>query len=349
MLVNGKEDILSMSPEELQEYIVSNGFEKYRAGQVYGWMTAGKSIGDMPNIPKALKEFLTENALYALPEVDRKYVSAIDGTIKYVFSLYDNDCVESVLMKYHHGNTLCISSQVGCRMGCRFCASTLCGKVRDLLPSEILGQVIAAQKDSGEKVSNIVMMGIGEPLDNYDNVIKFLHLVNYKKGLDIGLRHISLSTCGIVPGIRKLADEKLQITLSVSLHAYSDEKRKEIMPIANRYSIDELMNACKYYFYKTGRRISFEYTLISGKNDSKEDAEKLAELLNRKLGFTSHINLIILNEVSETGLKSASRTKAYEFMNTLNNMNQTATIRRKLGGDIDASCGQLRIERNRSI
>jgi 23S rRNA (adenine2503-C2)-methyltransferase len=250
-------------------------------------------------------------------------------------------------MKYDHGNTICISSQVGCRMGCRFCASTIGGKVRDLTPAELLGQVIAAQKDLGERISNIVMMGIGEPLDNYDNVLKFLHLVNDENGICIGYRHISLSTCGLVDKIERLMGEDLPITLSISLHAPDDETRSAIMPINNRWGVDALLEACRAYFARTGRRISFEYTLISGKNDSPENAQKLARVLNAKLRSRTetmpiHVNLIPVNEVSETGFKHSSKAAVAAFAKILESKGIRATVRRKLGSDINASCGQLR-------
>jgi 23S rRNA (adenine2503-C2)-methyltransferase len=283
--------------------------------------------------------------LDTLPRVELKLVSKIDGTVKYLFKLHDGACIESVLMKYKHGNTLCISSQVGCLMGCKFCASTIGGKARDLLPSELVGQVIAASRDTGERVSNIVMMGIGEPLDNFDNVIKFLRLVNHEGGLNIGYRHISLSTCGIVPRIYDLAEVDLPITLSISLHAATDEKRCAIMPINKKWNIGELLSACVDYYKKTGRRISFEYTLISGKNDSREDAKELGNLLKsafRGTGAPIHVNLIRVNEVKESGFKEGSIEGANEFAKTLLDMGIVATVRRRLGADVNAACGQLR-------
>ena len=292
-----------MEKAELCDYFKSIGEPKFRAEQVFGWLSRGASFGEMTNLPKALREKLAANCLDTLPVVEQKLVSKLDGTIKYLFKLYDGACIESVFMKYNHGNTLCISSQVGCRMGCKFCASTIGGKARDLLPSELLGQVIAAEKDSGERISNIVMMGIGEPMDNYDNVVKFLKLVNAEGGLNIGYRHISLSTCGVVPGIMKLAEEEFPLTLSISLHAATDEKRSEIMPVNKKWNLDELLSACVSYYKKTGRRISFEYTLISGKNDSVKDAQELGRLLKnafRGTGAPIHVNLIRVNEVAET-------------------------------------------------
>ena len=271
-----KVDLYSLLPSELEEYFISIGEPKFRAKQVFARLHKGERVEDITNLSKALRQRLSEETLDTLPRVEEKLVSKIDGTVKYLFRLHDGACIESVFMRYKHGNTLCISSQVGCRMGCKFCASTIGGRVRDLYPSELLGQVIAAERDSGERISNIVMMGIGEPLDNYDNVIKFLKLVNHPDGLNIGYRHISLSTCGVVDGIYRLAEEDLPITLSISLHAANDTRRSEIMPINNKWNIEDLLTACRSYFGTTGRRISFEYTLISGKNDSEADSQYLS-------------------------------------------------------------------------
>lgn len=343
-----KKDIMSMTQSELRDFVTEEmGESAYRARQLFKWMHSAATIDEMSNLPKSFREKLAKSADYRLPQIEKRLVSRVDGTIKYLFSLNDGECVESVLMKYEHGNTLCVSSQAGCRMGCKFCASTLLGRVRNLTASEILGQVALAARDSGERVDGIVMMGIGEPLDNYDNVIRFLHLVGDPDGLGIGMRHISLSTCGIVPGIMKLADEKIPVTLSVSLHAYDDAKRREIMPIANKYPLSELLRACRYYFDKTGRRVSFEYTLISGKNDSPDDARGLAHLLKNGMGVPCHVNLIMLNEVDETGFSTVDRKSAAKFADRLNSLGQNATVRRRLGSDIDASCGQLRLNRNR--
>ena len=340
-----KVDLLSLLPTELEEYFVSIGEPKFRAKQVFARLHKGERIGEITNLSKALREKLVAETLDTLPTVEEKLVSKIDGTVKYLFRLHDGACIESVFMRYKHGNTLCISSQVGCRMGCKFCASTIGGRVRNLYPSELLGQVIAAQLDSGERISNIVMMGIGEPLDNYDNVIKFLKLVNHPDGLNIGYRHISLSTCGVVDGIYRLADEDLPITLSISLHASDDEKRSEIMPINNKWNIDALLSACRSYYRTTGRRISFEYTLISGKNDSESDANKLAALLIsafRSCGAPIHVNLIRVNEVEETGFRKGSVKSVNAFAKTLERRGITATVRRRLGSDVNAACGQLR-------
>ena len=339
------QDILSLLPEELAVTVKEMGQPAYRAGQIFRHMTEGTPFAEMSTLPKSLRAALAERFEWRLPTLEDMLVSPSDGTVKYLFRLLDGECIESVLMKYHHGNTLCISSQVGCRMGCRFCASTIGGKVRDLLPSELLGQIIAAQRDTGERISNIVMMGIGEPLDNYDNVIKFLKLVNAEAGLNIGYRHISLSTCGVVTGIRKLAEEEFPITLSISLHASNDEKRSAIMPVNNKWKIAELLDACAYYYTRTGRRISFEYTLISGKNDTPADARELGALLNsvfRPISAPIHVNLIRVNEVKETGFKQGSTESANEFARLLEAQGITATVRRRLGADVNAACGQLR-------
>ena len=340
-----KYDLYSMTDAELEEYFVSLGEPKFRAKQVFPRLAEGTPLSEMTNLPKKLRERLEEETLDTLPRVEAKLTSKIDGTIKYLFRLHDGECIESVFMRYKHGNTLCISSQVGCRMGCRFCASTIGGKVRDLLPSELLGQVIAASRDTGERVSNIVMMGIGEPLDNFDNVVKFLKLVNLPGGLNIGYRHISLSTCGVVSGIDKLAEVDIPITLSISLHAATDEKRSAIMPINNKWKIADLLSACVRYYQRTGRRISFEYTLISGKNDSEADAKELAGLLNsffRPIGAPIHVNLIRVNEVKETGFKQGSADSINNFAKLLEKSGVVATVRRKLGSDVNAACGQLR-------
>jgi len=338
-------DLRSLLPDELKDYLVSLGEKGFRAKQIFPRLHKGERVSEISSLSKALRERLEKETLDTLPTVEQKLVSKIDGTVKYLFKLYDGECIESVFMKYKHGNTLCISSQVGCYMGCKFCASTIGGKVRDLLPSELLGQVIAAEKDSGERISNIVMMGIGEPLDNFDNVIKFLRLVNDPEGLNIGYRHISLSTCGVVPGIYKLGDVDFPITLSISLHASTDEKRSEIMPVNKKWKIAELLSACVDYYKVTGRRISFEYTLISGKNDTEQDAISLGNLLKNAFkgtGAPLHVNLIRVNEVKESGFKKGSAESANAFAKTLENMGVVATVRRRLGADVNAACGQLR-------
>ena len=340
-----KPDLYSMTEEELLSYFLSIGEPKFRAKQVFSAIAQGTPISDITTLSKALRERLANETLDSLPRVRERLVSQIDGTVKYLFELHDGACIESVLMKYKHGNTLCISCQVGCRMGCRFCASTIGGKVRDLLPSEMLGQVIMAARDSGERVGGIVMMGIGEPLDNFDNVVRFLRLVNHKDGVNVGYRHISLSTCGLADGIRRLAEVDLPITLSISLHAPTDEQRSEIMPVNRRYPIAELMAACTDYFAKTGRRISFEYALIAGKNDTAAEAERLAHLLHTTVGADGspvHVNLIRVNAVKETGFRGTSVKDANAFAERLARLGINATVRRRLGSDVNAACGQLR-------
>ncbi|MBQ6263499.1 MAG: 23S rRNA (adenine(2503)-C(2))-methyltransferase RlmN [Clostridia bacterium] len=344
LVSRNKADILSMTEEELVSFVSSELSEPaYRGAQIYSWMQKGASFDEMTNIPSSLRKELSECAEYRLPRIVKRLSSKLDGTVKYLFELSDGERVESVFMKYEHGNTVCVSCQAGCRMGCRFCASTLKGKRRDLLPSEILGQVIAIKRDTGERIGGIVMMGIGEPFDNYDAAVKFLRLVSDEKGLGIGLRHISVSTCGIVPGIKRLAKEGLPVTLSVSLHASDDETRSSIMPINKKYGISELLEACNYYFDKTGRRVSFEYTLIAGKNDGAADAESLAKLLKSGMKSTCHVNLIRLNEVKEISFTGSAAARANAFCEKLNSLGVKATVRRRLGSDINASCGQLRL------
>lgn len=337
---NKKYDILSLTLEDVEKIVLELGEPRFRAKQIFGWINKGMWGEEMRNIPAILQKKLEDVCEFRLPTVKRKLVSKLDGTVKYLFELIDGEYIESVFMKYEHGNTLCISSQVGCRMGCKFCASTILGRVRDLEPSEMLGQIIAAQKDTGERISNVVMMGIGEPLDNYDNTIKFLKLVSNENGLNIGLRHISVSTCGLVDKIDRLSGEGLPITLSVSLHAYDNEVRSGIMPVNNKYPIEKLLVACDRYFQKTGRRISFEYTLIAGKNDTTEGATSLAAILKRYIHGACHVNLIPLNEVEETRLETSKNVNG--FKNKLVSLGINATVRRRLGSDISASCGQLR-------
>ncbi|MBE6555644.1 MAG: 23S rRNA (adenine(2503)-C(2))-methyltransferase RlmN [Ruminococcaceae bacterium] len=342
-----KTELLALTPEELAELMISLGEPRYRAEQIFTQLHRGISPEEMTNIGKATRERLSAATRYHLPTVRRKLVSEIDGTVKYLFELSDGHSVESVLMRYEHGITICISSQVGCAMGCKFCASTIGGRVRNLSAGELLGQVIAAAKDSGERIGGIVMMGIGEPLDNFDNVVRFLSLVNHEKGVNIGYRHISLSTCGLVDGIDRLAALRLPITLSVSLHAADDETRSAIMPINRRWNVASLLAACRRYYTTTGRRISFEYTLIAGKNDSPEAAKRLALVLNRSLRTRTdtmpiHVNLIPVNEVEETAFRRADRRAVAAFARVLEQNGIRATVRRKLGADINASCGQLR-------
>lgn len=331
-------DIKSMLPEELGAWLKELGQPSFRAKQIFQWLHRGAtSFDEMTNLPKSLRETLQAQSYITVPMVERKQQSALDGTIKYLWRLRDGNCVETVLMRYQHGNTVCVSCQVGCNMGCKFCASTLGGKVRDLQPSEILDQIIFTQLDSGAEISNIVMMGIGEPLDNFDNVTQFLQLVNHPDGVNIGMRHISLSTCGLVKKIDKLAQLGLQLTLSVSLHAPDDETRSRLMPVNRAVGVDLLMNTCRRYFEKTGRRISYEYAMIDGVNDSDAQADLLVQLLK---GQPGHVNLIPLNHVEESPLKPSRRVR--QFQKRLESQGVTATVRRKLGGDIDASCSQLR-------
>ncbi|MBQ9468164.1 MAG: 23S rRNA (adenine(2503)-C(2))-methyltransferase RlmN [Clostridia bacterium] len=338
-------DLLSLSLEELRAYLVGLGQPSYRADQLYGWMYKGRAFDEMTNLPAPLIALLKEKALCTLPAVTKKLVSQIDGTVKFLFTLYDGQPIESVVMFYEHGISICISTQAGCRMGCKFCASTLNGKDRDLLPSEMLGQIIVAQREIGQRISNVVLMGIGEPLDNYDNVLKFLHLLGDEKGLCIGQRHVSLSTCGLADRIRQLSKEKLQITLSISLHAYSDEKRSELMPVNRKWNLNELLGACAEYFAATGRRISFEYTLIEGVNDQPDGAKRLALLLKRYMGdMPVHVNLIPVNPVKERGFVKSGVNAVEAFRKVLSDHGINATVRRKLGSDINASCGQLRHE-----
>ncbi len=342
-------NILSYTPEELKLLMGEIGEPAYRAGQIFSQLHRGIMLCEMTNVGKKTKEKLEASADCSFPSVRRKLVSQIDGTVKYLFELSDKNCIESVVMKYEHGYTICISSQVGCRMGCKFCASTIAGKVRDLEAGELLGQIIAAQRDLGIRISNVVMMGIGEPLDNFAEVVKFLRIVNLPEGINIGYRHISLSTCGIVPRIHELARLDLPITLSISLHAPDDETRSAIMPVNNTWGVGELLDACRDYYKVTERRMSFEYTLIAGKNDSPEDARRLANVLNSKLRSKSetmpiHVNLIPVNEVVESGFKSTGREALRRFASELEKRGIRATIRRTLGADINASCGQLRRE-----
>lgn len=346
-MTENKIDLLSLGEKELEEFFLSIGEPKYRAKQLFTQMHRGLSPDEITNFSAATKQKISEKAYCHFPAIARKLVSALDGTVKYLFRLDDGNCVESVVMRYEHGITICISTQVGCRMGCRFCASTIDGKVRDLLPSELLGQIVIANKDLNERIGGIVMMGIGEPLDNYDNVLRFLRLVGSENGLNIGYRHISLSTCGLVERIDQLATENLPITLSISLHAADDETRSEIMPINKRYPVGELLDACRDYFAKTGRRISFEYTLIAGKNDSPEAAKRLADLLNGKLRSRTstmpiHVNLIPVNEVKERDYRHSDKRAVARFAEILEKHGIRATVRRTLGADINASCGQLR-------
>ena len=331
-------DIKSKTPDELAVWLKEQGEPAFRAKQIFKWLYRGvTSFEEMTDLSKSLRQKLFETAFLTPPTAVRKQVSQLDGTIKYLWELADGNCVESVLMRYQHGNTVCISCQVGCRMGCAFCASTIAGKVRDLTPAEMIDQVLFTQIDSETPISNIVLMGIGEPLDNFDHVLRFLTLVNHPKGMNIGMRHISLSTCGLVEQIDKLAQYGLQLTLSVSLHAPDDETRSRIMPVNRSVGVEQLMETCRRYFETTGRRVSYEYAMIDGVNDADWQADLLAKRLK---GAPAHVNLIPLNEVEESPLKPSRRVAA--FQKRLESHGVTMTVRRKLGGDIDASCGQLR-------
>ena len=333
-------NLKNLTLPELAETIKALGQPPFRAKQVYSWLHKGvRSYEEMTNLPKNLRDRLGENYPIQAPTVVRRQESRKDGTIKYLWQLSDGNCVETVLMRYHYGNTVCISTEVGCRMGCAFCASTLGGLVRRLEPFEMLDQVLFTQVDSGLPISHIVLMGIGEPLDNFDNVMRFLELVNSAEGMNIYMRHISLSTCGLVPKIDELAKRNLQLTLSVSLHAPNDGIRDTIMPVNKLYPSQELIDACRRYYEATSRRISFEYAMIGGINDSRENAK---ELIRRMKGLPCHFNLIPLNHVEESPLKPSTREAVAAFQKTLEDGGIPATVRRTLGGDIDASCGQLR-------
>ena len=334
------QEIKSLNLTDLQAVLKQMGQPAFRAKQIYTWLHRGVcSFDEMTDLPKALRQTLAEGFLLTAPQVVRRQESAQDGTIKYLWRLHDGNCVETVLMRYHHGNTVCISSEVGCPMGCAFCASTIGGLVRRLSAGEMLDEVLFTELDSGQEISNIVLMGIGEPLDNYETVCRFLELVNSGEGMNIGMRHISLSTCGIVPRILELAESRLQLTLSVSLHAPDNETRSKIMPVNRRWPVEKLLEACRVYYEKTGRRISFEYAMIRGVNDSPEAAKLL---LKRLRGLPAHVNLIPLNNVEESPLKPSDRATVLRFQKQLEDQGVACTIRRTLGGDIDASCGQLR-------
>ena len=333
-------NIKAMTLPEMTAAMKEMGLPAFRAKQVYTWLHKGvRSYDEMTNLSKDLRMKLAERYPFHTPQVVRKQESAKDGTIKYLWRLSDGNCVETVLMRYHYGNTVCISTEVGCRMGCAFCASTIGGLVRRLEPEEMLDEVLFTQVDSGLPISHIVLMGIGEPLDNFDNVMRFLELVNSPEGMNISMRHISLSTCGLVPKIDELAKHKLQLSLAISLHGPNDAIRDKIMPVNKAYPIDTLLDACRRYYDATGRRIHFEYAMIDGVNDSEAHAK---ELLQRLKGLGAHVNLIPLNHVEESPLKPSSKAAVARFQKILEAGGVTATVRRTLGGDIDASCGQLR-------
>lgn len=333
-------DIKSLYPHELESFVVDNGFPKFRAAQISSWLKKGvTSFEEMRNLPKNLIDFLSGSCYISVANIEKKLTSSYDKTVKYLFRFFDGEFVESVVMSYHHGCTICVSTQVGCRMGCAFCATGKSGFSRSLSASEILAQIEAAQKDLNVRIGNVVLMGMGEPLDNFDNVVRFLRLVSDENGLNIGMRHITLSTCGIVPRIYDLAKEKFALTLSVSLHAPDNETRNKTMPINKKYPVEQLIKACADYFDMTGRRVSFEYAMIDGVNDSDEDARKLAALLSK---LHCHVNLIPVNSVADAGFRKSKIERQKSFINILEKNSITATVRRTLGSDINASCGQLR-------
>lgn len=334
-------DIKSLTLGELKEEMAGLGEKAFRAKQLYEWMHVklARDYDEMTNIPKSLVEKLKANYTYTSVKEVMVQTSAIDGTKKFLFELSDGNLVESVWMQYHHGNSVCISSQVGCRMGCRFCASTLDGLERSLLPGEMLDQIYAITRSTGERVSNVVVMGTGEPLDNYDNLLQFITMLTDENGLNISQRNLTVSTCGLVDKMRSLADEKLQITLALSLHGSTQEKRAELMPIAKRYNIDEVVDACRYYFEQTGRRITFEYSLVGGVNDTEEDAQNLCNLIG---DVNCHVNLIPVNPIKERDYIESEKKDILKFKNMLEKKHINATIRREMGRDIDGACGQLR-------
>ena len=334
-------DIKSMTLRELEEWLITIGEKKFRAKQIYQWIHIKHVEGfdDMTNLSMELREKLKQQANLVVLKEELVQISKIDGTRKYLFALTDGNMIESVFMRYKHGNSVCVSSQVGCRMGCRFCASTLDGLVRNLTPSEILEQIYRISASTGERVSNVVVMGSGEPMDNYNNLIRFIELLSDENGLNISQRNITVSTCGLVPKMRELADLKLQITLALSLHASSQEKRKELMPVANSYELEEVLEACRYYFEQTGRRITFEYSLVGGVNDTKEDADRLSQLVR---GMNCHINLIPVNPIKEREYVQSEHKDILNFKNKLEKNGINVTIRREMGRDIDGACGQLR-------
>lgn len=341
-----RKDILSLLPEELEAELAALGQPRFRAGQVFQWLSRGvRSFEGMTNLSKELREELEGRFFLYEPKVLSKQVSAMDGTVKYLWELSDSNAVETVVMSYKHGNTVCVSSQVGCRQGCAFCASTIGGLVRNLRASEILDEVLFSELDSGKKISNIVLMGIGEPLDNFDNVMRFLELVNHPKGMNIGMRHISLSTCGLIERFDELAERDLQLTLSVSLHAPDDETRSRIMPANHGRGVEKLIGACKTYYEKTGRRISFEYAMIDGVNDSPEQARLLA---GHARAVSAHVNLIPLNHVEERQFQPSTPEHLKRFIKILEDSGVNVTVRRRLGSDVDASCGQLRRKMQKS-
>lgn len=341
MMQQEKTDIKSMNLTELTAWVEALGEKKFRAKQIYEWLhkKQASSFEEMTNFPKSLIEKLREQCVLVSLKKEAVQISKLDGTRKYLFALSDGNVIESVLMRYKHGNSVCISSQVGCRMGCRFCASTLDGLVRGLAPSEMLDQIYQIGKDIGERISNVVVMGTGEPMDNFENLLKFIELLTDENGLNISQRNLTVSTCGIVPKMRELAEKKLAITLALSLHASNQKKRKELMPVANRYEIGEVVEACRYYFAQTGRRVTFEYSLVAGVNDTAEDARELAALIH---GMNCHVNLIPVNPIKERNYRQPDAHAVLAFKNKLEKYGINVTIRREMGRDIDGACGQLR-------
>ena len=347
-IVSEKKDIASFTLDELKNEMKEIGEKPFRAGQIYEWLhkKLADEFDEMTNLSLPLRKKLDQGYEIRKVEMVKRQISKIDGTNKFLFCLHDGNMIESVLMKYKHGNSVCISSQVGCRMGCRFCASTLDGLERNLTPSEMLRQIYRIQKISGERVSNIVIMGTGEPLDNYENFVKFIHMISDEQGLNISQRNITASTCGIVPNILRLAEEKLQITLALSLHGSTQEKRKSLMPVANKYDLSEVLNACDTYFEKTGRRITFEYSLVHGVNDTDEDASELVRILKPR---NCHLNLIPVNPIKERNYEKPDKKSAGKFKNKLEKSGINVTIRREMGSDIDGACGQLRRKTMRGV
>lgn len=340
-MITEQKDIKSLSHQELEDAVLALGEKKFRAAQLFEWMHKKKaaSFSEMSNLPEAFRKKLSENFSFTVLREVRRLSSAEDGTIKFLFALPDDKVIESVFMKYHHGNSVCISSQAGCRMGCRFCASTLEGLERNLLPSEMLEQIYRIEELTGEHVSNVVVMGTGEPMDNYDNLVRFIRLITDEKGHNMSVRNITVSTCGIVENMRKLAMEELPVTLALSLHAPNDEKRKRLMPVAYKYELKEVLAACDFYFEKTGRRISYEYSLVAGENDTESEADELGRLLR---GKNCHVNLIPVNPIKERDYKQSTFKNVLNFRKRLEKYNINVTIRRELGADIGAACGQLR-------
>jgi len=339
--MSDKADIKSMSLEQLTDLVKTMGEKPYRAKQLFAWMHEKMvpSIDDMKNLPKSFRDRLKSECSYTLLQIVDVQVSKQDGTRKYLFALEDGNVIESVFMRYHFGNSVCISSQAGCRMGCKFCASAIGGLARGLTAGEMLEQIYGISRHVSEKISHVVVMGTGEPLDNYDNLLDFIRILNHESGLHISQRNITVSTCGIVPKIRAMAEEKMQINLALSLHASSQEKRRELMPIADKYELPEVLDACRYYFEKTGRRITFEYSLVAGVNDKEEDAKELAALISH---MNCHVNLIPVNPIKERNFKKPEGGRVLEFKNRLEKYGRNVTIRREMGQDIDGACGQLR-------